>query len=391
MTSRERFLTVLEGGTPDRVPVCLFIADQGHYINQLYPDIDAQNFEAMQLKIVQYQKELGCDVFLRILYGLNDPLTIHTGGLNVSRSTDTWEVTTEELRNGTVTVRRSKIRTPGGDLTQDYSINEIRPGTFVYACTKKPIHTPADLELAVKYEPGMPREWPEQAKRIIGKFQEVVGDDGIVGSWTPHGPFNNASLLFDHEELYMLYLTDYGFYKELMTFAADRILDYTAAIDAAGVDIHCVGGNVPGGFLGKETYDRYILPFEKKYIEFVQRNGTPAMYHNCGEIMNLVDSYKELGAAVVEPFSPPPLGDCADLAGVKKQVDGAYSILSGVDQVNVLQKGTVDDVKRATEAAMKAGKPGGQFIMQNIDFLEYGTPPENVEAFVRTALENADY
>jgi uroporphyrinogen decarboxylase len=391
MTSRERFLTVLEGGTPDRVPVCLFIADQGHYINQLYPDIDPFDFEAMQLKIVQYQKELGCDVFLRILYGLNDPLTIHTGGLNVSRSTDTWEVTTEELRNGTVTVRRSKIRTPGGDLTQDYSINEIRPGTFVYACTKKPIHTPADLELAVKYEPGMPREWPEQAKRIIGKFQEVVGDDGIVGSWTPHGPFNNASLLFDHEELYMLYLTDYGFYKELMTFAADRILDYTAAIDAAGVDIHCVGGNVPGGFLGKETYDRYILPFEKKYIEFVQRNGTPAMYHNCGEIMNLVDSYKELGAAVVEPFSPPPLGDCADLAGVKKQVDGAYSILSGVDQVNVLQKGTVDDVKRATEAAMKAGKPGGQFIMQNIDFLEYGTPPENVEAFVRTALENADY
>lgn len=391
MTSRERFLTVLQGGTPDRVPVCLFIADQGHYINQLYPDIDPFDFEAMQSRIVEYQKELGCDVFLRILYGLNDPLSIHTGGLNVSRSTDTWEVKTEELHNGTVTVKRSTVRTPGGELTQDYSINEIRPGTFVYACTKKPIQTPKDLELAIKYEPGMPGGWPEQAKRIIGKFKEAVGDDGIVGSWTPHGPFNNASLLFDHEELYMLYLTDYGFYKELMTFAADRILDYTAAIDAAGVDIHSVGGNVPGGFLGKDTYDNYILPFEKKYIEFVQRNGTPAMYHNCGEIMNLVDSYKELGAAVVEPFSPPPLGDCADLAAAKKQVNGEYIMLSGIDQVNVLQKGTVEDVKRATEETMKTGKSGGKFIMQNIDFLECGTPPENVEVFVQTALENADY
>ena len=391
MTSRERFLRVLKGEMPDRVPVCLFIADQGHYINQLYPDIDPLDFEAMQLKIVEYQKELGCDVFLRVLYGLNDPLSIHTGGLNVSRSTDTWEVKTEVLQRDTVRTERSLIRTPEGQLTQDYSINEIRPGTFVYACTKKPIQTLKDLELARKYEPGMPDGWPEQAKRIIGKFQGAVGDNGIVGSWTPHGPFNNASLLFDHEELYMLYLTDYGLYNELMSFAADRILDYTAAIDAAGVDIHCVGGNVPGGFLGKKTYDEYILPFEKKYIDFVQQNGTPAMYHNCGEIMNLVGSYKDLGVRVVEPFSPPPLGDCADLSGVKKQVNGEYILLSGVDQVNVLQKGTIGDVKRVTEETMITGKPGGKFIMQNIDFLEYGTPPENVEAFVWTALENADY
>lgn len=390
MTSRERFLTTLAGGKPDRVPVCLFIADQGHYINQLYPDIDPFDFESMQMKIVEYQRELGCDILLRLLYGLNDPLSIHTGGLNVSRSTDTWEVSTEVEKRGTVTVEKSRIRTPAGDLTQEYSVNEIRPGTFVYAPTKKPIASPEDLEIARKYEPGMPDDWPDQVKRMISNFKQAVGDDGIVGSWTPHGPFNNASLLFNHEELYMLYLTDYGFYKELMTFAMERILDYTAAIDAAGVDLHCVGGNVAGGFLGKKTFDEYILPFEKTYIEFVQKNGTPAMYHNCGEIMNLVDSYKDLGVAAVEPFSPPPLGDCADLGAAMKQVAGDYAVLSGVNQVGVIQKGTVEEVREVTRKTMEVGKASGYpFIMQNIDFLEYGTPPENVEAFVKTALEYA--
>lgn len=62
-----------------------------------------------------------------------------------------------------------------------------------------------------------------------------------------------------------------------------------------------------------------------------------------------------------------------------------------MDQVDVIQKGTVEDVRRATEAAMAAGKPGGRFILQNADFLEYGTPIENVEAFARTALEQAWY
>ena len=42
-------------------------------------------------------------------------------------------------------------------------------------------------------------------------------------------------------------------------------------------------------------------------------------------------------------------------------------------------------------AAMRAGKPGGRFILQNADFLEYGTPMANVEAFAATALENAWY
>ena len=106
--------------------------------------------------------------------------------------------------------------------------------------------------------------------------------------------------------------------------------------------------------------------------------------------MNLVESYKELGARIIEPFSPPPLGD-ADLKKAKVMVNGAYIMTGGVDQVNVLQKGSLDDVKRKTEETIKAGKPGGGFILQSADFLEYGTPTENIEAYVETAMQYADY
>ena len=40
MNSRAGFLAVLDGKMPDRVPVTLFIADQGHFINQVYPHVD---------------------------------------------------------------------------------------------------------------------------------------------------------------------------------------------------------------------------------------------------------------------------------------------------------------------------------------------------------------
>ena len=390
MTSRERFLKVFNGEIPDRVPVTLFVQDQGHFLNQMYPDIDPWDFLTLQLKVVELQKQLGCDVFVRLLFGINDPLSIHMGGLNVDQQTENWEVHTKEIKDGPTLIIRSTIRTPDGVLTQDFSIHEIRKGTYMYACTKKPIEKPSDLDIAIKYEPTMRSDYKNKVKKIIKTVKEAVGEDGIVGTWTPHGPFNNASLLIKEELLYMLFLIDYDFYERLMNFAMERILDYTRAIDEAGPDVHCIGGNVPGGFLGKETYEKYILPFEKKYITIVQENGTPAMYHNCGQIMNLVESYKKLGIRIVEPFSPPPLGD-ADLKKAKEIVNGEYIILGGVDQVNVIQKGTIDQVKRATEETVKIGKPGGKFILQSADFLEYGTPVENVKAFIETGKQYGEY
>jgi len=391
MTSRERFLKVFNGEIPDRVPVTLFIQDQGHFLEQMSPDVDPLDYETLLLKVIEIQKQFGVDLFVRILFYINEPLGIHCGGLNVSQNTEHWQVQKEKFELDSTKVIRSIITTPDGKLTQEFSINKLRPATFMYACTKHPIKTPSDLEIAMKYEP--PLLTPQKAdmiKQRVKKIKEAVGDNGIVGSWTPHGPFNNASLLIDQATLYALFLTDYPFYENLMNFAMNRILDYTRAIDQSGVDVHCVGGNVPGGFLGKKCYDDYILDFERKYIEFVQADNTPAMYHNCGQIMNLVESYKELGARIVEPFSPFPLGD-ADLKKAKEIVNGAYVMVGGVDQVNVLQNGTVDDVKRITEKTIKIGKPGGKFILQSADFLEYGTPVENIEAYVQTALQFADY
>lgn len=390
MTSRERFLTVIRGDIPDRVPVTLFICDGGHFLNQIYPEIDFNEHELLQLKVIELQKQFGADVFVRMLYGVNDPLFIHMGGVNTSLQTADWEVKTVDVAHGNTQIQRSTIRTPAGTLTQDFSTTEVRPGTFVFACTKKPVQSEADLDIAIRYEPRMPACWKDQVKRRVARIREAVGDSGILGTWTPHGPFNNASLLVDHDVLYSLFRVDFPYYEKLMNFAMERILDYTAAIDEAGPDVHCVGGNVPGGFMGRANYERYVLPFERKYIEFVQRNGRPAMYHNCGQIMNLVESYKALGVRMVEPFSPPPLGD-ANLAAAKVAVKGEYVMLSGIDQVNVLQNGTVEQVRQVTREAMEAGKPGGKFIMQPVDFLEYGTPVENVAAYVQTAVEHAQY
>jgi uroporphyrinogen decarboxylase len=392
LTARERFAAAFRGDLPDRVPVTLFIQDQGHFVSQLYPSIDPWDHLALQRATIAIQRQMGADVMVRLLFGTLEPFQwMLFGGLDVTRSTDDWQVTTRERRDGRTRIRRSTVRTPGGVLTQEFSIDEIRPGTLMYACTQKPVHSREELELVAAYEPGMPEDFPRLVAERVAPIRAEVGDDGWVGIWAPHGPFNMASLLMDEQDLYALFFTDPEFYAAVMECSLARVRDYTRAVDAPGVDVLFIGGNVPGGFMGRSNYERFILPYEARHVAWAQERGTPAVYHNCGQIQALVESYRALGVAGVEPFSPPPkLGD-ADLALTKRLVGDAYTIIAGVDQVDVIQNGTVDDVRRATAATMLAGKPGGRFVLQNADFLEYGTPPENVEAFVRTALEHAAY
>jgi uroporphyrinogen decarboxylase len=390
MNSRERLLKTINGEVTDRVPVTLFIQDHGHFIHQLHPEIDPLDYEQLTFKVIDYQRSLGCDVFARVIFDLYHPLGICLGGVDDGHETDQWKVKVDISEEGNNLIRKSLITTPEGELSQVFVRTALNKGTYVYCCTVKPLTCERDLDIAMRYEPKMSIEYSEIVKEKIHRIKDYLGDDGILGTWVSGGPFNNASMIMDHSDLYMLFLSDPLYFDKLMQFTINRTLDYTRAFIEAGADVMLVGGNVPGGFLGPEVYEQYILPYEKRYIDFIQEQGCPAVYHNCGQIMSLVESYKKLGAKVVEPFSPVPLGD-ADLGTAVNIVRGDYVVIGGVDQVNVLQKGSVEQVRSQTRKVMEAGKRNGPFIIQSADFLEFNTPLRNIEEFVKTAFENARY
>ena len=170
-----------------------------------------------------------------------------------------------------------------------------------------------------------------------------------------------------------------------MSFAKKRVYDYTDILLDAGVDAICLSGNAAGGFLGNPMFEKYVLPYEQKYIAYCQRKGNPVIYHNCGRVMELVPSYLKMGAKNIEPFSPAPLGN-GDLRQLKGMLAREFSVTSGVDQIHILQSGTPEMTAKAVEKVMEQGKDFQSFIMQNVDFLEYGTPMENIKVYADTAL-----
>ena len=296
MTGRERLLTVLNGKRADKVPVTIFIQGQGHFINQINPETDPWDFVALQKNVIDYQKSLGLDVHARMLFfNPHKPVFAHLGLMNVDVENENWKVSRSEEQNGDTRLLKHEIKTPEGTLRQTFSINEHRPGTFMYACTDKPINNGDDLKIAMKYEPSFNDEIKAEMKNNVQTVKAEVGDSGILSAWTNGGLFNNVSGFIDHNTLYSVFLTDPEYYKALMLFAKKRVFDFTQAIIDTGIDALCVGGNVAGGFLGEACFDQYVREYETEYIDFIQNQGKPVIYHNCGLAMGLIDPYKKMG------------------------------------------------------------------------------------------------
>ncbi len=391
MTSRERLLNAINGKKTDKVPVTLFIQSQGHFLRQLDPTIDPWDFLKLQKRVVDFQRSVGVDVHARMLFLIpHKPLWSAFYILNVNVQNEDWVIDEKVEESGSTKKYHYTITTPEGVLTQTFSINENIEGSFMYGCTKPPIQNEEDLRLAMKYEPAMSEEIRAEMKRQVGMIKDYIGEDGIVSSWCNGGLFNNLAGIFEQSDLYSLFLEEPEFYEELMKFAKKRVFSYIQDLIDAGVDAVDLGGNSASGFLGNRCFSEYIMPYEKELINFIQNQGVPVIYHNCGLAMELLPSYLEMGIKNIEPFSPAPLGD-RDFEKMQACVGNKFSVTTGVDQVNVLQNGTLEDVKNATLYAMKEGKKLNSFIMQNVDFLEYGTPIENIEMYAKTALENREY
>lgn len=79
-----------------------------------------------------------------------------------------------------------------------------------------------------------------------------------------------------------------------------------------------------------------------------------------------------------------PQGDNG-LAEAKEYFEKDLILSGNFDQVQFLKKATPPEIESAAYNQMMTGKKGGNYIFACSDYLEIGTPVENVKALLRGA------
>ena len=122
----------------------------------------------------------------------------------------------------------------------------------------------------------------------------------------------------------------------------------------------------------------------------LRQGEKPIIYHNCGKARVLYPAYKKLGITVWETISEEPQGDNV-LAEAKEYFKNDLILFGNFDQVHFLKEASPKEVEKRAYDLMMTGKKGGHYIFACSDYLEIGTPLENVKALLRGARAASRY
>lgn len=378
MTSRERLLCVLKGETPDRIPISPFVQEE--YLSYYFDKKDTSRlYDAVALA-----KELDFDLITREY--------VNSTPYFVQRSFPNWEVSETKGKQGNNYVRTTTITTPEGVLKQVEAAeyNEKILSGIHFSTVEYLIKDQDDWELFKKYCPKREAKDDEHILERGRIAKAEVGDLGVTCPWAMGGVYNLVATYMDVQNMLCDALTDEEYYEDYMNFFADMVAEDYQVFAKSEYDAVGIQGNIANGaIMSNEYFEEFVLPYERKALNVLIEAGKPTIYHNCGKATQLYPSYKKLGITVWETVAADPQGD--SVLAEAKEYFGNDLILSGnFDQVNYLKKATPEDVEKTAYNQMIIGKKGAHYIFSCSDYLEIGTPLENVKALIKGARAAAD-
>ncbi len=339
MTPRERLLTVLRRGRPDRVPVTIYGYSQ-------YDD-DWYNREPSYAPLIELETRYGdsfvtapidCPVFL------GDPNVVHGQ---------------EETQGDGSVVMKTKIDTPKGKLT---AVSRRDPGLMTNWQVEPLIKSDEDIERLL----SMPDPPADVNARRIADLEARVGDAGIL-CFSVGDALGHVVGLFDFEDFVMRCYTDDGPIRALLDKAQGQVL---RAIHTIGPVVKNAAFRLWGPeYAGAPLMDpsvyfaRYVVDRDREATDAIHATGNFCVIHCHGRLRDLLDMIADIGADALEPIETLPMSTAdVTLAEVKERI-GHRICLMGAVQSLTLETGTTEDVRREVRESIETAAADGGFVL----------------------------
>ena len=385
MNGKERMARTMRLERPERVPVMCQLALGHYFLNCGIPDIDIWHSTAgFGDALIQLQRRYCFDGILVNLPGRDPEWRSHVKRVE-RRAADKiihW-------RNGWYTV------CPPDDNPHVYRADgALSPVTFEEV-------DPDELFYIESHDlsgPGYPYCWgfsgtPAPRDDFFPPWQfDTI--DYVVSRVGPevsvHGeifsPFSQLLELIGYADALLALVDDPGKFEACLDSLAEGATALGRGQAAHGVDAILISSAFAGaGFISREHYRRFVLPFEKKVIEGIRADyDIPIYTHTCGSIGDRLELMEQTGTAGIDTLDPLPLGN-VELRDAKIRIGGRLFIKGNLDPIRVLLEGNPETVRAAAIRCIEAAAAGGGYILSSACSVPPHAPPENLEVLVSVA------
>jgi uroporphyrinogen decarboxylase len=224
-------------------------------------------------------------------------------------------------------------------------------------------------------DPTKDGRMPEKLK-AIRRLREHFGDTVLVqGSCA--APYSSVGLLFGLQETMMLVATDPELLEEACEFFVELQSVHTKAQIEAGAHAIWLGDcNAFSGFLSVDQYRQFATPSCRKLVQNIQQSGAMVHLMNSEVRVPYLVAEAELGVDIIN------CGPGANMAEVKEALSGKICYSGNLDPIEVLMKGTPDQIAADVRRIVDTCYPDGGYLFCTGEMNPRDVPEENMWAMV---------
>lgn len=346
MKGKERFLTALNNGIPDRVPTFDFIYSR--YVFQKVLGQWPSRYDSEQA--IRCALELGLDGAVifpeRKLHFISEDVYV-----------DEW---------------RTKFRRTNSSWPFDFPI-------------EYPICEMIDLE---NYDPPKPVECFDAEK--IGRCLEIAGDSLAVLGNIP-GPFTTAWMLTGYENIAVKLFDNPVFLESLLRIGCDFYIRLAELMINCGIHVIIIAedlGHDTGLFISPEHLKSHVFPYLEKLIRFIKNKETPVLLHCDGNINLILQDLVNMGISGYHPIERKAQ---MHLKEVKTKYGYEICLVGNVSSSSTLPYGSSEEIEREVIDCINVAAPGGGYILASDHSLHEGIPIQNVLHMIEAAKRHGKY
>jgi hypothetical protein len=333
VTPRDRLLTTLKGGIPDRVPLVL-------------PGFDFITRDILEAHPDPLRREIARSAFDHIAYRVEVPSYINRYLVTPPQRIHTE---THDLTNG-FQETHGFIDTPKGQLT---FITQLDPVSNTTWTLEYPVKSPDDMTRIASIAWELPEELAPPSPDLPDDFYARGIRDTRISS-----PFVCVAGMMPFEMFLELTLTEPAFIAELTDICRQRILDVLQVLfSKPGIEYLWIGGSewVTPPMASPRIYDALVQEPERDLITYAHAQGDVVVHIHChGHVRHALQRTIERGGDYTEPVEPPPDGDIT-MAEAQALAAGKIT-LGGNIECRILCNESEEAVEQAVQAAFAGGK-----------------------------------
>lgn len=336
MSNRERILTLLNRGKPDRVP---WFGDLDYWYHAAANRGDLPP----QFKGNGYFK-LNADL----------DLGFYLQGFGPYRQNNP-QVTWIEKRDGNRLYRT--LQTPVGDLVE---IQQYLPLSSSWGIVKHLVQDEDDLLPFLTYARQM--SFTKDYSEIIRR-KPIIGDNGVVLCYTPRSPFMQLITTYTGVENLIYLLQDApDQLAEILSVLEEKYDQASEIAVASSADCIMIPENLSSEVVGTRFYSEYLKPYESRWVRQIRQAGKFSFIHMDGTLKGLVRQVAETGFDVIEAVTPEPCGDIS-MQALINMIDGPTILWGGLPGAVFTGGFSETDFEAHTESIIRLMKGEPRFVL----------------------------